>query len=135
MTRFEISDIRSDELNFVANSMKASERNGTYRETPTHQAYSLLNPKFNQILANSAVLVARTGNRIMGFVVYEVQGDELVLWYTYTRSEYRRQGVARALLQAMLDESPADLYLVGGTPTVRYEGVASRYGICQRSGQ
>lgn len=132
MTKFEISEMKSDESNFVHNSVKQSERNGAMRDVPTHVAFSALNPRVNAMIARSAILVARSGSRILGFIVFEVEGDELVLNYVYTRAEYRRQGVAMALLQAVLDESPSDLFLVAGTPSARFADLMSRYGIVQQ---
>jgi GNAT superfamily N-acetyltransferase len=131
-----ITDMTPEELNFVANATKLSLRNSVeYRDVPTGLAFAHLNPMVNRVLNNSAVLVAKNGNRIMGFSVFEVDGDTLVVHFLYTRQEYRRQGVARALLQATLENAAGAEAVLYSLPTTRFAKVAERYGMILAEGE
>ena len=131
-----ISDMTPEELNFVAASIKHSMRNSAeYREVPTGLAFAHINPLVNRMLNNSAVLVARDGNRIAGFCVFEVDADVLLVGYLYTRHEYRRQGVARSLLQATLENAAGAEAVLYTIPTTRFAKVAERYGLVLAEGE
>ena len=131
-----ITDMDPTELNFVANACKLSLRNSpAYRDVPTGLAFAHLNPLINRVLNNSAVLVAKTGNRIMGFIVFEVDTSDLLVHFVYTRHEYRRQGVARSLLQATLENAAGAEAVLYTIPTDRFAKVASRYGLVLAEGE
>jgi GNAT superfamily N-acetyltransferase len=129
VTSYDISDATPDELDFVLHSSKWSLRHSAeYRKMPTAAAFAVLNPLLNDLVARSAVLVARSGRRIFGWLAFEVVEDTFVLGYVYVRQEYRRRGVARQLLLAALESCPVtDLaYIV---PTKRFADVAERYDL------
>lgn len=126
----QIGDMTPDEENFVLASIKKSMRNSAeYREYGDGVAYAHLNPHVNDLVGRSAVLVARDRGRILGFSVFEVDGDQLLLHYIYTRFAARRQGVARSILAATIENSPGAELVLYTTPTSRFERLAERYGL------
>ncbi len=126
----QIGDMTADEENFVLSSIKKSMRNSAeYRDKAEGVAYAHLNPAINQMVNDSAVLVARERGRILGFAAFEVDGDRLLLHYIYTRHAERRQGVARALLAAVLESAPSAEGVFYTVRCSRFSNLAKRYGI------
>jgi GNAT superfamily N-acetyltransferase len=128
MTSYDISDATPDELDFVFHSCKWSQRKSAeWRKTPTAAAFAVLNPRVNAMIDRSAVLVARSGRHILGWIAFDVEGEDLRIGYVYTRKEHRRRGVARELLRAALDASSGVTAIFFTTPTSRFADVADRY--------
>lgn len=127
---YEISDARADEYNFVYASCKQSTRNSTeWSHASSSTAFAYLNSHFNALIDRSAVLVARQGRKILGFVVFEMVGDDFLLHYAYTRHDSRRQGVARELLLAALESCPGAVGTYYTLSSARFGEVANRYNL------
>lgn len=127
---YEIRDARNDELDFILHSQKMSMRNSSeWREKSNAAAFGHLNPFVNAQVARMAVLVAARGREILGWLSFEVEGDELVLGYVYVKDKFRRQGVARELLLAAIDAARDTAVAVYVTPTTRFAELAERYSL------
>ncbi len=124
----EIRDATTDELDFVAHATKTSQRNSAeWRDKPTAVAFAHLNPLVNDQINRSAVLVAAQGRSILGFITFDVDGDDLVIHFVYVKAAHRRQGIARELLLAAVDAARGTTRAVYTTPSKRFAEVAERY--------
>lgn len=95
------------ELAFIAKSWKES-----LHDQPQHSSlpksvfFSRYNPEVNGLLARSQVVVARDTDDprfAYGFLAYETKGDTFAGHYVYCKHSFRRQGVAKALLDAAIE--------------------------------
>lgn len=130
MTSFEIGDAREDELTFAYAAWKTSLRNSeAYHDVPTGAAYAVLNPWVNGLIDRSAVLMARQGKKLLGFVVFEVCDGDFYLHTAYVKHEFRRRGVGRELLLAALDSSPGAANTYYTQTTKRFAALADRYAL------
>ena len=124
-----IGHMRLDEVPFVAKAAKASMRHSPpYADQSNYLAYGAVNPLVNGWLREHEVLVARSGNRALGFMVFTAEPEDLKVAYVYTRYGSRRAGVAQALLGKVLERYPGTVYLTALTSTSRFAEVAERYG-------
>jgi ribosomal protein S18 acetylase RimI-like enzyme len=65
-------------------------------------------PKLTASVADSAnCVVAETGGRVVGRVLFAIESDRLHLWGLAVDPEFRRIGVARALLMCLSDTAMA----------------------------
>lgn len=125
---YEIRDATTDELDFVAHATKHAQRySKEWRKKPTTVAFAFLNPRVNRQIADSAVLVAARGREILGFIIFAVEGDDLLVHYVYCKKDFRRQGIARELLLAAIDAANGTTAAFYTTPTSRFADVATRY--------
>jgi len=72
-----------------------------------------------QSVRDQEVVVATDGNKIIGVGQYGILGDEYVIWKLYVHPEYRGQGIGVRLINALINEFPAD------TPSVLIEHFAA----------
>jgi GNAT superfamily N-acetyltransferase len=131
MTQYEISDARPEEENFAYAAWKTSLLNTPeWRDRPKAAAYAVLNPHVNGLIERSAVLMARQGKKLLGFIVFEVNQDgDFLLHYVYVKHTHRRQGVGRELLLAALENSPGAGRTLYTQATTRFAEVAARYDL------
>lgn len=127
---YDISDAKDDEFNFALASWKQSLRNSEqYRDVPTGAAFAVLNPHVNKLVDRSAVLMARQGKRLLGFVVFEVVDGDFYLHFGYVKHQHRRMGIGRELLLAALENSPGATNTYYTQPTRRFAALADRYNL------
>lgn len=130
MTTYDIRDARQDELQFVYSAWKQSLRHSKeWAERPTATAFAHLNPHVNKLVDSSAVLVAAQGQKLLGFVAFEVVDADVVLHYLYVKHATRRAGVGRELLRAALEAVPGAEGVYYSQATDRFAAVAERYGM------
>lgn len=116
-----------DEIAFCARAMKEHLRSTLLADKSNYEAYVVANPVVNDLLAKAQVLVARRGNRALGFIAW-LDVDGIALVHCYTREGERRQGVAQDLLVAAFQHIDPESTLESYFPTHRWAEVATRYG-------
>ncbi len=75
------------------------------RSFPTHWSYRILRDEVRRARPHSRVLVARCADRVVGFAIYWIVVDEAHLLNFAVHPAYRRLGIARKLLDAVLEEA------------------------------
>jgi ribosomal-protein-alanine N-acetyltransferase len=75
------------------------------RSFPTHWSYKVLRDEVRRARPHSRVLVARCGDRVVGFAIYWIVVDEVHLLNFAVHPAYRRLGIARRMLDAVLAEA------------------------------
>lgn len=122
-----ISPIRTDEVPFVASALKKGLRTTVFEAKSNYDAFAVINPLINTILAKADILVARASGRCQGFVMFE-DVDGIALVHVYVRSDARRDGVAKALLEAALEKIDPESSLESYFPTERWAEKAAAWG-------
>jgi [ribosomal protein S18]-alanine N-acetyltransferase len=74
------------------------------RSFPTHWSYRVLRDEVRRARPHSRVLVARCADRVVAFAIYWIVIDEVHLLNFAVHPAYRRLGIARRLLEAVLAE-------------------------------
>lgn len=90
----------ADEVEFVVDSISKSFRSSPWAGViPNHLWHAVMRSTVSGLLERGAqVLAARAAGRVVGYVLFEPKGDDLVLHWAYTKDPFRRTGVARRLL-------------------------------------
>lgn len=119
--------MRVSETGFVAKAMKEHVRDTQFKGKSNYEAFRVVNPLVNDILAKATILVASRGNRALGFVAFE-EVDRVALMHVYVRDGERREGVAKELLVAAFDQIDPESTFESYFPTDRWRDLAERYG-------
>ncbi len=98
------------------------------RSFPTHWSYRVLRDEVRRARPHSRVIVARCADRVVAFAIYWVVVDEAHLLNFAVHPAYRRLGIARRMLDTVLDEARR-IGLIRGTLEVRVsnEGAIALY--------
>lgn len=116
--RVEIGPVRPDELPLIHSSWKHSAldapQNDQHKVSGTVGAYfTKYNRDVRAILATDPlILVAREATDpsfAYGWICAGVYGDELAIFYVYTKYKFRRLEIARTLKDAVLERAADDL--------------------------
>lgn len=131
----EIGPMLPTDRNFVLSSLKLSQQ-AQQTDVPRGRAFDRLNRDADRLFARPGVrvLVARSPSNpdfVFGYVVYEVTPQALVVDFAYTKSDYRRLGIARDLLAAVLAEAPDLDTLVTSYQGGRFGELIERYGFAR----
>ncbi len=123
-----------DETAFVAKALKESIRHSDilhagkpFSQHTNWEAYRFCNPLVNDLLTKAQVLVARRLHKALGFVLYQEEAGICLVW-VYVRSSERRNGTAKALLDAALGQMSPDAALESFFPTTRWRTLSESYG-------
>lgn len=119
--------MRVSETGFVARAMKEHLKDTQFSGKSNYEAYRVVNPLVNDILAKAQILVASRGHRALGFVCFE-EVDGIALVHVYVREGERREGVAKELLVAAYDRIDPESTFESYFPTERWRETATRYG-------
>jgi ribosomal-protein-alanine N-acetyltransferase len=94
------------------------------RSFPTHWSYRVLRDEVRRARPQSRVFVARCADRVVGFTIFWIVVDEAHILNFAVHPAYRRLGIARRLLHAILSDGRR-LGLVRATLEVRVSNVAA----------
>ena len=134
---FKVGPADVDELNFVLSSWKRSFRSSPkLAQLPSRVYFERANAEVAEILTRAEVLVARDAERpelLYGFIAYETLPDALCIQFVYVKRDWRRQGIAAALLNAAVahairDGVDIDTAKLVYTHKTRFDAVAERLG-------
>lgn len=97
-----------DELKFILDSWSSSYRKSVYAGTvPNNLWQEVIRASITQLVgrSNCNTIVARVGDRVMGYAVAEPG----ILHWLYVKKDFRRLGIGRCLLNAITLPWPAEV--------------------------
>ena len=101
----KIRDFEEEDTNFISSSFYHSFRNGAENQEfsiDLERYNKTFNALFGWLKKNGKIKVAYSKDYpdlILGYVIYqEIDEDRVKVWYCYTKSSVRRQGLAKLLL-------------------------------------
>lgn len=93
-------DMAPDEVEFVMDSLAKSYRSSPWAGVvPNNLWFPVCRAAVTGLLERGAmVTVARAAGRVLGYVIHEHKGPDVVLHMVYVKDPFRRTGLARRLL-------------------------------------
>jgi GNAT superfamily N-acetyltransferase len=102
----EVTSMTPADKNFVHSAWKKSHRQAPKQaQLPSNVYYGRANPEIDDLIEHSNVLVLRDAEKpdfLYGFIVYELGNDAICVHFTYIKRDWRRYGLAKKLLVAVV---------------------------------